>query len=241
MAAAAAAETTRTWGRWAWLAGVVFVVAVVADVVVAAGVPLDQDSSPAKIARELDAHSSALVAIACICAVYAVAFPVYLAQLHHSLRTAPAASSVLVTLLLVGGVLIVTLHAVSDVAITGLLGGKVASYSAHHDHGLSYALYLLTFAISSLGDLFGSLFMAAAGLLGLRTRALPTWLAWLALVAAPFLFLQVFGLGGAIATFGLALDLVGFGLFLVFVLASSIVMFRRERGNRSKRPIAAPS
>jgi hypothetical protein len=45
----------------------------------------------------------------------------------------------------------------------------------------------------SLGDLFGSLFMAATGELALRTRVLPTWLAVLALVAAVFLFAQVFG------------------------------------------------
>lgn len=42
-------------------------------------------------------------------------------------------------------------------------------------------------------------------------------------------FLQAFGLGGVIATFGLVLDLVGFVLLLVFVLISSIVSLRRER------------
>jgi hypothetical protein len=38
---------------------------------------------------------------------------------------------------------------------------------------------------------------------------------------------QGFGLGGVISTFGLVGDVFGFVLFLVFVLASSIVMLRR--------------
>jgi hypothetical protein len=218
------------------MAGIVFVVAVVADIAIAASIPLDQNSSATKIARELDTHSGALIAIACVCVVYAAAFPVYLSQLHRSLREGPAATRFLVSLVLIGGVVMVAFHALSDVAITGLLGGKVASYSARHDAGLSYALYLLTFAISSLGDVFGSLFMAAAGILSLRSRVLPSWLAWLALISGVFLFAQGFGLGGAIASFGLAFDLVGFGLFLVFVLATSVLMLRRERHKQSAAP-----
>jgi hypothetical protein len=135
----------------------------------------------------------------------------------------------LTSLVLVGGVLLVVLHAVSDIAITGLVGAKLASYSVQHDQGISYARYLLTFAISSVGDVFGSLFLFTAGLLALRSTLLPRWLAWVAIVAAIFLFLQGFGLGGVIATFGLVVDLIGFVLFLLFVLASSLIMPGRER------------
>jgi hypothetical protein len=39
---------------------------------------------------------------------------------------------------LVGGVLLVALHGVSDVGIYGLLGGKIAAYAAQHDQGVSY-------------------------------------------------------------------------------------------------------
>ena len=41
-------------------------------------------------------------------------------------------------------------------------------------------------------------------------------------------FLQAFGLGGVIASFGLVFDIIGFVLFLIFVLASSIIFLRRE-------------
>jgi hypothetical protein len=40
--------------------------------------------------------------------------------------------------------------------------------------------------------------------------------------------LQGFGLGGVIASFGLILDLIGFVLFLIFVLVSSVILLRRE-------------
>ena len=54
------------------------------------------------------------------------------------------------------------------------------------------------------------------------------WLAYVAMIAAIFLFLQGFGLGGVIASFGLVFDLIGFVLFLLFVLVSSVIMLRRE-------------
>jgi hypothetical protein len=84
----------------------------------------------------------------------------------------------LASLVLIGGVLFVALHAVSDIGITVMLGAKVAAYSAQHDPGLSYTLYLLTFALDSVGDVFGSLFFIAAGVLLLGGRELSRWLAW---------------------------------------------------------------
>ena len=75
---------------------------------------------------------------------------------------------------------------------------------------------------SSTREVFGSLFAFAAGLLVIRSGALPRWL------GRVLLFLQGFGLGGVIAGFGLALDLVGFVLLLLVVLASSVVLLTRE-------------
>src|ERR1035438_7463483 len=60
------------------------------------------------------------------------------------------------------------------------------------------------------------------------------WLAfgWVSIFAAPLLFLQAFGLGGLIASFGLVLDLIGFVLLLLFVLLSSVILLRRETAVR---------
>jgi hypothetical protein len=130
---------------------------------------------------------------------------------------------------LIGGVLLVALHAVSDIGIYGLLGGKLATYGAQHDQGLSYTLYLLTYALDSVGDVFGSVFLIATGLLVPRSRVLPRWLAWICLAGGILLFFQGFGLGGIISSYGLVLDLIGFVLFLLFVLLSSAILFR-DRG-----------
>jgi hypothetical protein len=124
--------------------------------------------------------------------------------------------------------LFVTLHAVSDIGITGLLGAKLATYAFQHDQGLSYTLYLMTYALDSVGDVFFSLAALATGLLVIRSGALPRWLGWFAIVAGILFFLQGFGLGGVIASFGLVLDLIAFALFLIFILVSSVILLRRQ-------------
>jgi hypothetical protein len=79
----------------------------------------------------------------------------------------------------------------------------------------------------------------ATGLLILRTAVLPRWLGWVALLIAPLLFLQGFGLGGVIATFRLILDLIGSLLLLIFVIGSSVTGVRRETA--VPRIVARPS
>jgi hypothetical protein len=182
----------------------------------------------AKIAAGLHKHRERELVVAYLSAVYAVTFVIYICGLYSKLSRDTERGQVLGYLLLVGGVLFVALHAVSDIGLTGLLGAKLASFSYQHDQGLAYALYLVTYALDSVGDVFGSLAAVAAGLLVVRSRVLPRWLGWLALVAGVLFFLQGFGLGGVIATFGLVLDLIAFVLFLIFVLASSVVFLMRS-------------
>jgi hypothetical protein len=51
---------------------------------------------------------------------------------------------------------------------------------------------------------------------------------WASILAGILFFLQGFGLGGVIASFRLVLDLIGFLLFLIFVLVSSVILLTRE-------------
>lgn len=221
--------------RRGWAAGIVFVVALLAEAAISAGIPVNQDDSAAKIAGALRDHRTTLLVAAYLSVVYAVAFAVYLAKLHDLLRRVTPRARVLHSLVLAGGVLMVALHGVSDIGIYGLLGGKVATYGAQHDQGLSYTLYLLTFALDSVGDVFGSLFLVSAGLLAAESGVLPRRLAWIAVAGGSLLFLQGFGLGGVIGTYGLVLDLIGFVLFLLFVLLSSALLLRGRGPTESAR------
>jgi hypothetical protein len=214
--------------RYAWYGGVLYVGALLAESVISVGFKVSQNDSAAKIAASLDDHHKRLILVFVLCILYVIGFVIYLAALDSALRGAPGGRRFWFgSWVLMGGVLFVTLHGVSDVGIYGLLAGKVASYSAQNAHGLSYMLYLLTFALDSVGDVFGSFFMLGSGLIVLATGLLPRWVAWVAIAASPFLLLQAFGLGGVVSNIGLALDLVGFLMLLVFIAASSVIALTR--------------
>jgi len=221
--------TAGVWERRAWAGGIVFVLALLAETLISANLPINQDDSAVKIAGTLRDHRSTVLLAGYLSVVYAVAFVIYVAKLYDLLRDVTQLPRFLPTLVLIGGVLLVVLHGVSDIGIYGLLGGKIATYAAQHDQGLSYTLYLLTFALDSVGDAFGSVFLIATGLLLIGSGVLPRWLAWISVVGGILLFLQAFGLGGVIGTYGLVLDLIGFVLFLLFVLLSSAILVR-DRG-----------
>jgi hypothetical protein len=224
---AAATRASSTWQRYAWIAGILFVVAFVAETVVSIGVGVSQNDSAAKIATALADHRERLLVIACLSVVYAVMFLIYLSGLYDLLRGDTDRRRFLGSLVLAGGALFVALHAVSDIAITGALGAKLAVFESQHDPGMAYTLYLMTFGLDSVGDVLGSVFALAAGLLVIHSGVLPRWLGWVSILAGILFFLQGFGLGGVIATFGLVLDLIGFVLFLIFVLVSSVILLTR--------------
>jgi len=223
--------------RYTWVAGIVFVVALVAESVVSFGVGLGKDDGAAKVAHALAEHHRRLVVIACLSVVYAPMFVIWLTGMHGRLQGDTDRSRLFGLWILIGGSLMIAMHALSDIGITGLLGAKVATYSAQHQPGLAYTLYYLTFAVDSVGDVFGSLFLIAAGLLAIERGALPRWLGRMAILAGILLFVQGFGLGGVIGTFGLVVDGIGFVLFLVFVLMSSVRVLTRGPA----QGIAAPA
>ena len=222
------ARTARAWERYVWLAGIIFVIALVAESVIAIGVGLSQDDSAGKMASALQIHRERLLVIGYLSVVYAPMFLIYLCSLNNLLRGEANWPRTLGLLLMAGGVVWITLHAVSDIGITGLVGAKLATYGSEHDQGAAYTLYLMTFALDSVADVFGSLSALAAGMLVIRSGLLPRWLGWVSIVAGILLFVQGFGLGGVVASFGLYLDLIGFILFLIFVLVSSIILVTRK-------------
>ena len=104
---------------------------------------------------------------------------------------------------------------------------RVVRISTRSGHGLHAVPDDLWFG--QRRDVFGSLFAVAAGALVIGSGVAPGWLRWALILAGIVFFLQGFGLGGVIASFGLVLDLIGFALFLIFVLVSSVILLTRER------------
>jgi hypothetical protein len=225
----AATRTSSAWERYAWAAGILYVIALVAvSVVELIGGGLSQNASAAKIANTLYDHRARLLVVTYLSVVYAAMFLIYLTKLHDLLRRDTDRPRFLGSLVLTAGALFIALHAVSDIGIFGLLGAKLASFGFHHDQGVSYALYLVTYGLDSVGDVFGSLFALATGVLVIGSGVLPRWLGWVSILAGILFFFQGFGLGGVIASFGLVLDLIAFVLFLIFVLVSSIILLTRQ-------------
>jgi len=69
-----ASSTARVWDRRAWIARIVFVVALLAEAVISTGLPINQDDSAAKIARAVQDHRRTLLVAAYLSVIYAVAF-----------------------------------------------------------------------------------------------------------------------------------------------------------------------
>ncbi len=174
------------WERYAWLAGIFFVLAVLVESAIGLGVGINQNDSASKIANTLADHRNRLVVVEGFCVVYAAMLPIYLWKLYERFLHADGEGSrALGSLMLVGGMLFVALHAFSDIGVYGVLDGKLAVFGAHHDRSVSYTLYLLTYAVDSVADVFGSLFALAAGVLVFRSGVFPRWLGWVSILAAP--------------------------------------------------------
>jgi hypothetical protein len=64
-----AARPASAWDRYAWAAGIVFVVAIATEAVISIAVEVNQDDSAAKIANALADHHKRLLVGACLSVV----------------------------------------------------------------------------------------------------------------------------------------------------------------------------
>ena len=100
----AATRTSSAWERYAWAAGILYVIALVAETVVGVlGGGLSQNASAAKIANTLHDHRGRLLVITYLSVVYAAMFLIYLAKLYDLLRRDTDRSRFLGSLVLAGG------------------------------------------------------------------------------------------------------------------------------------------
>src|SRR4051794_7058429 len=63
---------TQRWERYAWAAGALFVLALLAESIVSTAIPINQDDSAEKISAALLEHRTRLIVIACLSIIYAL-------------------------------------------------------------------------------------------------------------------------------------------------------------------------
>ncbi len=149
-------------------------------------------------------------------------FLVFVVCMWAKLRVAEAAPAWMSATSLIAG-------AMSQVAAVGAIAPERAMYS-RAGNGLESAeavmLADLNTAVFGLGATFLALYVLATGIAVVRTRALPRWLGWSALVLVPFLLAA-----GLLPRAGPAF--LAFLLFPLWVIAASVFMLWRPVGDKA--------
>jgi hypothetical protein len=199
-----------SWARYAPLAGLLFVALVVASIIVGGETP-ETDDATAKVVAEWARDDSEQIASALISALAAIPFLWFLGSLRSTLRAGEGGTGRLSAIAYGAGIVVVAGAAI-DASLQFAVADSVGEVPPNVTQTLS-VLYSDFFLIFPVG--FVPLFIASA-LVILRTRVLPAWLGWTALV------LGILGLAGPVGFFAF---LVG----LLWIAAASIVMF--QQGN----------
>jgi hypothetical protein len=197
-----------SWARYAPLAGVAFVVLVVASILIGGETPSSDDPT-AKVIAEWARDDSEQIWAAAISALAAVFFVWFLGSLRTTLRAGEGGTGRL-SAIAFGGGLIIAAGAGVDSSLQFATAQTVGDVPPNVTQTLS-VLYSEFFLIFPIG--FAPLFLATA-LVILRTGVLPTWLGWFALV------LGVLSLAGP-------LGFIAFLVGMIWILAASIIMFQR--------------
>jgi hypothetical protein len=199
-----------SWARYAPLAGLLFVALVVASIIIGGETP-ETDDPTVKVVAEWARDDSEQIASAIISALAAIPFLWFLGSLRSTLRAGEGGTGRLSAIAYGAGIVVVAGAAI-DASLQFAVADSVGEVPPNVTQTLS-VLYSDFFLIFPVG--FVPLFIASA-LVILRTRVLPVWLGWTALV------LGILGLAGPVGFFAF---LVG----LLWIAAASIIMF--QQGN----------
>jgi hypothetical protein len=209
------------WERYAGISGFVFVVLVLVGSFLPGSPPATNDSA-AKIGKYFQDNDDAIKCAAFISGLAAIAFLVFLAGLYGKLRTAERDGARLSLVALAGGVVSIGL-----VLVAFSIMGTVAILVDEGGAEAAKFYYVLFNSLTGLAGLAFAALVGATALVAFRTRVVPTWLAWLSAASA------VLWIPGGLtvasdsdAAFGIGF--AAFILFLVWVLATSFVLFRPQ-------------
>lgn len=189
------------------------------------------DVSAAHDPAWLATHTGAVLAQGYVRAAAALAFVVLAVVVGRAVARASGAET-LGRLAAVGGglcgALLLGAQTVAIAAAIGSLGGTPASAIRGFD--------ALNAALLSVSALPAVIMFATAGVVWIRSRAVPLWLAVLTLIGVPLGLVDAFDFaGGPLASLGI----LGLAYFLVWALAASIALSRADRTVARRRVPAA--
>jgi len=209
--------------RYAAATGIFFVVLVVIGFLVQPKPP-SSDASAVEVLEYVKDHHDALHVVQLIFGLAGFFFIWFIGALRSLLGGAEGGERRLATTAYGGGLIAVA------TLMVGLGVAAAAELHPARDPEITRALIDASLLIPAVGAPAAAVFFFANGLSVLRSGYLPPWLGWLALVTG---FFNAIGIGavftdhGVFAGDGVLGFFVGFALFLVWVLAASILLVRK--------------
>ena len=213
------------YARYGAATGILFVLLVIIGFLVTPKPPA-ADASAAEVFEYVGDKQNALHAVQLIFAAAGFFFIWFIGTLRHSSPRPRAATARLANTAFGGGLIAVA---------TLMVGFALAATAALHParerpRADPRALVDASLIVPAVGAPAAAVFFAANGLSILRSGFLPAWLGWLGLVTALFNLLGISAVytdNGVFAADGVLGFFIGFLLFLIWILAASIVLYRR--------------
>lgn len=212
------------YARYGAATGILFVFFVIIGFLVTPNPPA-ADASAAEVFEYVGDKQDTLHTVQLLFAIAGFFFIWFLGTLRHSLAAAEGDGGRLATTAFGAG-----LVAVATLMVAFGLAATAALHPAQSDPEVTHALIDASLVVPAVGAPAAAVFFVANGLSILRSAFLPAWLGWLALVTA---LCNLLGIGavytdsGAFAADGVLGFFLGFILFLVWILAASIVLYQR--------------
>lgn len=208
------------WQRYGLLAGVVFVVLNVIGMLVG-GAPPARDASAEKITEYFVDNASG-IKLGAILFGFALIFGLWwLGSLWRVIGTLEASGPRLALIAVIGFVMSGAVAGIGQALWAGpALRIDSLSATAELVWSIGFAAYSLVMATTAAH-------MLALAALVMRTKFLPVWMGWLALLSAATCAVAIVGAGNESNVF-LIMQMIGFLSWMLWVLISSVLLYMRK-------------
>jgi hypothetical protein len=227
---------TDRYARYGAITGALFVLLIIIGFAITPKPP-DSDAPPSEVLNYVVDHANALHALQLIFAVSAFLLIWFFGTLRSSLTDAEGGRGRLATTAYGGGLIAIAIQmAAFSMQATATL------HPVTNDPDLTRALVDASLILPAVGAPAVTVFFVANGISILRSGYLPAWLGWLGLVTALFSLLGVGAVytdHGAFASDGVLGFFSGFILFLIWIAAASILLYRKLGESGSGAPSTA--